>query len=158
MAVGAEGDVALLGQEDLARLAVDGRHLPLDEEPDVVQAEVAVLLEEPGGGLVVLGAGHDVERDRPAVAAGEGDDLLGVDLEQAGGRDRADRVGPLRAVEPEPGARAARDDHHGDLAGGQGRLADRGDVAAGDPLAVGPGEAVDLDRRDPVGRRRPRPP
>ena len=40
MAVGAEGHAVLLGQEDLAGLAVDGGHLPLDEEPDVVEAEI----------------------------------------------------------------------------------------------------------------------
>ena len=48
VAVGAEGDAALLGQQDLAGLAVDGRHLPLDEEADVVEAEVVVLGEERG--------------------------------------------------------------------------------------------------------------
>ena len=162
VAVGAEGEVALVGEQDLARRLVDGRHLPLGEEADALQAEIGVLGEEPGGRLVVLGAGHDVERDRPAVAAAEGEDLLAVDLEEGRARDRADRVGPLRAVEPQPGPLAARDDDDGDLAGREHRLAHLGHVPARDALGVGPGQAAhgdgpDLGRRPGRSPRRPGP-
>ena len=101
---------------------------------------------------MVLGAGHDVERHRPAVPAAQRDDLLGVDLEQAGGRDRADRVGPLGPVEAQPGARPARHHDHADLARRQGVGADPGGAAPRDPLAIGLGQPVDLDRPDPLGR------
>ncbi len=142
--------MVLAGQEDLPRRAVDGGHLPLHEEPDVRQAEVVVLGEELRGRREVLRAGHDEQRDRPPVPLRQGDHLLGVDLEQGLARHGGDRVGPLRPLEPEPGARPARDDHDADLALAQRGLADGGDVAPGDALAIGPGEAIDGDRLDLV--------
>ena len=149
--VRAQGDMAFLGQQHLARFAVHGGHLPLDEEADVVQAEAVVLVEEPGGFVVVLGAGHDVERQRGAVSPAERDDLLGVELEQARGRDGADRVRPLRAVKPEPRPRAPRHEHHPDLARRQHRGPQFGRVPPLDPFGVGPRQAVHVDRPDVVG-------
>ena len=83
-------------------------------------------------------------------------DLLGVDLEQARGGDRADRVRPLRPVEAEPRARAAGDAQR--RATSPAASASRADPArAGEPLAVGLGEPDDrvLARRC---RGRPAPP
>ena len=151
VAVGAEGDTVLGGQQDLARGPVHGRHLALDEEPDVLQPEAVVGLEEGDRGLVVLGAGHDVERQRPAMPAPQRDDLLGVDLEQAGRGDRADRKGPLGTLEAQPGARTAGDQDHADLAGGQRLGPDLGGPAPGHALAVGLRQPDHLDRLDPVG-------
>jgi hypothetical protein len=85
VAVGTEGDVRLVGEQHLTRRAIDGRHLPLNEEAEVFQPEPIVLVEEADGRLVVVGAGHHVERQRFAVAPAHRDDLLGVDLEEAHG-------------------------------------------------------------------------
>ena len=117
----------------------------------MVEAEVPVVGEGPGRRLVVLGTGHDVERQRLAVAPAQGHDLLGVDLEEAGRRDGADRVRPLGAVEPEPGPGAPGDQHHAHLARRQGRRAALGDVTPRHPLAVSLRQAVNLDRLDPLG-------
>ena len=107
--------------------------------------------------LVVLGAGHDVERQRLAVPPAQGDDLLGVDLEQAGRRDRADREGPLGSVEAQPGARAAGDQDHADLARRQRVGADLGGVPPRHPLAVGLRQPRSPRSAGPARRPRPRP-
>jgi hypothetical protein len=149
VAVGAERQVALLSEEDPRRFAVDGGHLPLDEEADVLEAELPVLGEEARGGLVILGARHHVQGGRLAVSPADGHDLLGVDLEEAGGGDRPDRVRPLGAVEAEAGAETPRDDHDRDLAGRQGRRADRRGVPSSDAFAVRRGR-----RKTSTGRTR----
>ena len=98
---------------------------------------------------MVLGAGHDVERDRPAVAPAERDDLLGVDLEQARRGDRPDRERSLRPFEAQPRARAAGHEDDADLARGQrvgpdpagagaSAPARRRSGAAGRPRSAGP--------------------
>ena len=46
MPVRRECDVVLRRQQDLARRPIDGRHLPLNEEPDVLKTEPVVRLEE----------------------------------------------------------------------------------------------------------------
>jgi len=144
--------VAFRGEEDLARFAIDGRHLPLDEEADVFEAELPVLGEEACGGLMVLRARHDVEGGRLAVPPADRHDLLGMNLEEAGGGDRPDRVGPLGTVEAEARAEPPRDDHDGDLAGRQGRRADRRGVPPRDAFAIRPGEAGHVYRPHPFRR------
>ena len=79
-------------------------------------------------------------------------ELLGVDLKQAGARDRADRVGPLGAVEAESGPLPAGDHHRGDLAGGQGLLAAFGRPSPRGALGVGLRNPIDLHRPDLVWR------
>ncbi len=63
MSVRRKGKAIFRGHENLACRLVKRRHLPLSEKPEPFQAEALVLLEEVDGRLVVLGAGHDVERD-----------------------------------------------------------------------------------------------
>src|SRR5579864_801099 len=92
----------------------------------MLEPETVVILEEPRRGLVILGAGHDVERQVMAVSASQRDDLLGVDLEEAGARDRADGERALGSVESEPGARPARDQDDRDLAPPKRLLAELG--------------------------------
>ena len=123
--VRAEEQRARLLQEQLAGGHVEGRHRALLEVRELVggQAE-PIVLGEVRFGLGVRGrAGHDQERDRHPVPAGQGQDLLGVDAEQAGPGHRADREHPLRLVEPEPTALPAGDEQDRDLAGPQRRLA-----------------------------------
>ena len=62
MTVGAEGDAILGGQQDLAGDSVHRRHLPLREEPRVIQSKAVIGLEKRNRGRVVLRARHDVER------------------------------------------------------------------------------------------------
>ena len=86
----------------------------------------------------------------PAVAAAQGDDLLGVDLEQARRRNRADREGPFGSLEAQPRARAAGDQDDADLARGQRIGPDSAGAPPDHPLAVGLRQPDDLDRLDPV--------
>ena len=65
------------------------------------------------------------------------DDLLGVDLEQAGRGDRPDRERPLRPVEAQAGARAAGHQDDADLARGHRVGADPRGPSQRHPLAVG---------------------
>ena len=153
VAVGREGDPVFRGQQDFAGGLVDGRHLPLGEEPDVFQAEAVVLLEEVDRRFVVLGAGHDVQRQGPSEAAAQRDDLLGVDLEQARRGDRPDGKGPLGPFESQASARTAGDEDDADLAGGEGVGPDPAGPAPGHALAVGLRQADDVDRPNPLGRR-----
>ncbi len=102
-----------------------------------------------GGGLVVFGTRHDVQRQRAAVAASQGDNLLGMDLEQAGRGDRADGKGSLGALEAQPRARSAGDHDQSHLAGRQHPGADLGGPAVSHALAVGLRLADHVDRLDP---------
>ena len=126
VAVRAEED-PVLRDEDEAEVPVERGHHALLEEPHVLarQAEPGVLLEivlrRPVGGV----AGHDVPRQRAAVAPARGQDALGVDLEERTAGDRADGKSPLRRVEPQPRALAAGDHDRGDLAGPEQPLARR---------------------------------
>ena len=157
VAVGAEGDVVPVGQQDLARRAVDRRHLPLDEEPDVLQAEPVVALEEGDRRLVVLGAGHDVERHdlpcrRPRATifsawiwnrlAGETGPIGKVPF----GPSKPSRVPDPPATRMTPTSPA-----------GQGAGPDLGRPPPGHPLAVGLRQPDHLDRPDLLRSRRPRP-
>ena len=134
------------GQENFPGRSIDRRHLPLNEAPQVIQAEAVVGREVVDRGLVVLRAGHDVQGECLAVAPAHGDDLLGVNLEQAGLRDRADGEGSLGAVEAQPRTRAAGDEDHANLARGQRAGADLGGPPPGHTLAVGLGQPHHLDR------------
>ena len=93
MAVGREGNPILRRQQDLPGRPVNGRHLPLREEPHVLEAKLPVFLEKLDRGLVVLGARHDVEGDCVPMASRQGDDLLGVNLKRL-----ADETGPIGNV------------------------------------------------------------
>ena len=88
------------------------------------------------------------------MAARQRDDLLGVDLEEAGGGDRADREGALGAFEAQAGPRAAGHQDHADLAGRQGIRADPRGAAHRHPLAVGLRQPERLDRPHAIGGRR----
>ncbi len=153
VAVGRQRHMIPGRQQHLAGGAVDGRHLPLDEEPDVLEAEPAVSLEEVDGRPVVLGAGHDVQGDPVPMAPGQRQDFFGVDLEERRRGDRADREGALGPLEPEPGARAAGDQDHADLARGDGVGTDAHRPADRHALAVGLGQADDFNRANPIIRR-----
>ena len=159
VAVGAECDVVLARQQDLAAGPVDRRHLPLDEEADVLQAEAVVLLEERDRRLVVLRAGHDVERQRPCRGDGPGR----RSSRQWIWNRLAEETGPIGKVPlgpsypsrvPDPPA--TRIDP--DLAGGQGVGPDLDGPAPGHALAVGLRQPDHLDRPDPVGLDLPRRP
>ncbi len=102
---------------------------------------------------MVVGAGHHVKGDRPAEPSAPAQDLLGVDLEEAASRDGADRVRAFRAVESEPGAESARDDHHGDLTGRQRRRAFLGHQSLRGAFGVGAWEADHVDRSHQFRRR-----
>ncbi len=93
---------------------------------------------------------------RPCRAV-QGDDLLGMDLKQAGRRDRADRKSAFRALEAQPGARAAGDQDDADLAGGQ-RIGPHPPARRRDhALAVGLRQPDHLDRLHPLRLRNRRP-
>ena len=62
--VGRERNPVPLGEQDPAGQPVDGRHLALDEEAQVLDAERVVLVEERRRRGVVLRAGHHVQRHR----------------------------------------------------------------------------------------------
>ena len=139
MAVRRERNMVLRRQQDLPGFQVNGRHLPLREEADVFQAKLIVGPEELDGGLVVLGAGHDVERDDMPVTTSQGDDLLGVDLEQACRGDRPDRKGPFGPLESQASPGSAGHEDHTHLARGDRVGPDPGRPTLGDAFAVGLG-------------------
>ena len=175
VAVGRERDPAPLGEQDPAGQAVDGRHLALDEQPQVLDPERLVLVEERRRLGVVLRARHHVQGNRDAVAPPERDHLLGVDLKQRPVGDGADRVAALRAVEAEARALPAGDDHDRHLPRRQrtaarqhvlgprphdlGRL-DRPGVDGLSPFEQRPhqaGDEVEVDLADVCGEARPLP-
>ena len=118
VSVGAHEDAAGRLEDDLAVGRHAGPHALLEEDHvRRVEPEVVVLLEVRHGGGVVRGARHHVERDRRLVAEGEREDLARVEVEERRARDRADRVGALRAVEAEARALPARDEQHAHVPG-----------------------------------------
>ena len=97
VAVRAQGHPVAVGQQHGPGGAVDRRHRPLPEEPQVLEPEPPVPGQEALRGLVVLVARHHVQRRRAAVAPAERRHLLAVDLEQRAVGDRPDRIAALRA-------------------------------------------------------------
>ena len=91
--------------EQQAVLEVEARNHPLAEEEDVFgrQPEVPVALEEAPRFGIRGSARHHVPGQGPLEALPQPPDLLGLDLEEAALRDRADGKSPLGAGKTQPG-------------------------------------------------------
>lgn len=119
--IGAEGDLAALGQQDLAGPIVDGGHRTLAENPQVGfrQAEIRVLREKSAGLPFGCRADHQIDGNRGAIAASRRHHLLQVNLEDRAPRHRPDGKHPLGMLEAEPRPLAAGNQEDGHAAAGQ---------------------------------------
>ena len=118
MSVRRHEDVSRLVEDNLPVLSHAGPHT-LGEEEDVVrvESEIVVLLEALDRRLIVRLRGHNIPRDRGAIADRTREDLAGVEVEERSAGDRTDRIAALGSVISETRSLSSGNEQRGNLAG-----------------------------------------